>query len=156
MKQGQQLIFLSLILLSISPLLDAANIYKWTDSKGNVHYGEHPPDEKAKEVRIRGGQQEDSIDSAAPKKDTAIKDRDRIIKAMENDRLARETKRQKKKDAEQKLNKQCANARDLLRRYLSAGSLYRLDDKGNRTTLSKQARQNEITRLKENIKKRCR
>ena len=40
--------WLSLLGLTLSPFTFAAS-YKWTDSKGNVHYSQHPPQNKSYE-----------------------------------------------------------------------------------------------------------
>jgi len=43
----------ALVLAIISPAL--AQIYKWTDQQGNIHFGDRPPpEEKAKQLHIKG------------------------------------------------------------------------------------------------------
>ncbi|HSC67956.1 MAG TPA: DUF4124 domain-containing protein [Cellvibrio sp.] len=77
----------------------AAKVYTWKDSKGVVHYGEHPPkDVKATLVKTRTGHSEPTpaqtattATSAAPaaqaatqQAQTSLKDPERCAKAREN------------------------------------------------------------------------
>ena len=40
---------LLMIVLFLFPLLSAAEIYRWTDDSGRVHFGDAPPDEETSE-----------------------------------------------------------------------------------------------------------
>ncbi len=136
-------IFVLFILILLSPV-NAREIYKWTDSDGNVHYGENPPDTGSQRIKLmyRGGV--DKVDVPARQQSPSTDNRaqrDKIIKAMEADRLARQEKRQKEKKQRHDRKMQCAQARDNLRRYRSAGGLYKIQADGKRQILSDSARQ---------------
>ncbi|MCW9014092.1 MAG: DUF4124 domain-containing protein [Gammaproteobacteria bacterium] len=146
----QMLTLLFMLYAAMSMKIVYAEIYKWVDDKGNVHYGDKPtPD----------GQQIDVTKAAAktgnlPKQSREDR-RQKLLQAMDEDRL-------EKKNKEAKLNKQksrqkarCANAKDRLRRYERAGSLYDLDKEGNRVFLSKDERQQATKKLSTSIKKYC-
>jgi len=160
MKPPGKLLIYSLLIFLCPGYVHARSIYKWTDAEGNVHYGEKPPAGGATEVRIRdrGGVEpvEAQPDSSRRVKQTDAKvQRDKMIKAMEGDRLARQAQKLKKKDQQDNLNRQCVQARDTLRRYRRATSLYRLDKEGNRKAVPEAVKQQETTRLQAEIKKWC-
>ncbi len=47
---------LFILLLFISPLLQAGEVFRWTDEKNTVHYSDQPPPASAKQsTRIKGG-----------------------------------------------------------------------------------------------------
>jgi len=143
--------------LLICTPLNSAGIYKWVDADGTVHYGEHPPDKGARELSIRHRAQtgDDSKTAVKPNRHDPRAQRDKIIQSMEAERLARQEKKRKDKQDSQKVKMDCARARDDLRQYSSAGSLYKLNPDGTRQTLSDASRQQAIMRLKNEIKKRC-
>ncbi len=135
----------------------AGSIYKWTDDDGNVHYGERPPAKGATEVRIRnrgGVEKMDAPANPATQPDPKAQ-RDKMIQALEGDRLARQEKKQKQAKKVKKHKMQCARAKDKLRRYQRASSLYKLDTDGNRVTLPQSVKQQATERLQDEIKKWC-
>ena len=47
---------LLILLLFTSPLLQAGEVFRWTDEKGTVHYSDQPPPSSAKQsAKIKGG-----------------------------------------------------------------------------------------------------
>lgn len=78
----------------------AGKVYTWTDSKGGVHFGEHPPkDAKATLVKTRTGhsdptpeqaaqaaaaQSKAATQPAAANQQASLKDAERCAKAQEN------------------------------------------------------------------------
>jgi len=148
-------IFFSCTLLFYSA--QAAEIYKWVDSEGNVHYGERPPAHGAKQLNIRpsGSSIDDNEPATSPAKTDPKTQRDKMIKAMEGDRLARQEKKQKQHEQQQKRKMQCAQAKDTLRRYTRASSLYKLDADGNRIALPESVKQQQTKSLVADIKKWC-
>lgn len=158
MSQGRPVLILFIIVLIFSTNVFAGKIYKWTDAEGNVHFGERPPDSGASEVRIKQRGGVETTDKPSGKTDPVVdpkQQRDKMIRAMEADRLTRQEKRQERQKQQQDHKMQCARARDRLRQYKAASSLYRLDAEGNRHTLPDSVRQGEITRLQTDINKWC-
>ncbi len=99
MKFSRVFLISGILLASISLTCAAkgGKVYTWTDSKGVVHYGEHPPkDVQAKLVKTRTGYSEptptpSTTAQATPQQgvttaaDTAsLKDAERCNKAQEN------------------------------------------------------------------------
>lgn len=160
MKHAGLISLTCLGMLVLTGHTQAGNIYKWTDAEGNVHYGERPPASGATQVRIRerGGVENANAPSNSSTPTTQIDQkaqRDKMIKAMQGDRLARQEKKQKKAEEQKKHKMQCAQAKDTLRQYKSAGSLYKLDADGKRHILPQSVKQKETQRLQAEIKKWC-
>ncbi len=97
MKFSHVLMISGILLASISLTCAAkgGKVYTWTDSKGVIHYGEHPPkDVQAKLVKTRTGHSEPTPAPTANTPATpqpaatagtgSLKDPDRCTKAQEN------------------------------------------------------------------------
>lgn len=154
MNQKRRLWLIPLTVLTLTVALQAeAEIYKWVDENGQVHYGEQPVGDKAREViiKLHGGTKSGA--TTAPV-DHRIK-RDKMLQAMEQDRHAREEEKQKKSKSVQKNKMRCIRAKDALKQYKSASSLYKLDTKGTRITMSDEQRKQATKQLQAKIKEHC-
>jgi hypothetical protein len=123
------------LFLGWASLASAAGVYKWVDEQGRVHYGERPPVRtQAQEMQIKEAPLEDLPveDDGAARSDTT----QRLLRAFEDEREQKKAQQQKRRDEQEKRQRNCALARDRLRRYQSASSLYNLDKQGERRFLS--------------------
>lgn len=127
------------ILLLAAPLAGHAEIFKWTDAEGRVHFGDKPTDQtiKAKEVEVKDykpGSDEDT---------RAITERRQRLMNADADK-GHDVGAEKKAMAEAKA-KRCEEARsDLLK---MSGRIAFLDDDGKPVHVTEQqrvARQKEI------------
>lgn len=140
-----------------------AEIYKWVDEHGQTHYGEKPPaHKKAKQVQLRNHSgspsNADSVLSPAetPKDTTSrLEKQKKLIRALSDDRKAKQEEREKQQRMEKQRTRNCAIAKDNLRRYESSSSVYKVDDKGNRITLPGSERDKSIQRARAEVKKWC-
>lgn len=148
-------VYMALLCNFVSVLAYAGDIYKWVDGEGNVHYSERAPSDGAKVTQIRSNSNQDNEPvSPSSKVDPRIQ-RDKMIQALQGDRQARQEKKLKHKKEQQERQMQCVQAKDTLRQYKSAGSLYKLDAQGNRYAIPDSAKQQQIQRLQTDIKKLC-
>ena len=133
-----------------------AGVYKWTDKEGNVHYGDQPVlQQKATELDINtdiNAKPDSGFSVSSDKK----KARDQLLEEFKEDREARNKKRNDKRVAKKKIRKQCARARDSLKRYREASGVYKLNKKGERVFYSKEARAKKESAYNKAIKKHCR
>ena len=143
-----------LCMLSPYPVFAAA-IYKWTDADGTVQYSEQPPPQGAREIHIHPDTASATAHPPAGQHADPRVQRDKMIQAMEGDRRARQEKRHKQQQEQQKVKTQCVQAKDMLRQYKEAVSLYKLDSQGNRQIMPESAKQQETGRLEAEIKKWC-
>lgn len=127
----------SALALSLGCLLSTsvpAEVYKWTDAEGRIHYGDRPQDTSATAVPIE----------STPPADPALNERrereKRLLEVFEDER---ETQRKEaERLAVERLEQQqrCAFARELLARYRTARYLYEQDEQGNRDILPDEER----------------
>lgn len=130
-----------------------AEVYKWTDKNGRVHYGDRPSDKKAEQITINPG----------PVNGAPLETQDNQ-RAIENWLKARDKDREisKQKQAEQAKQKairkrKCATMKaDLTDMQRGGIAWYDLDKNGERRYFSEEEIQQQISDLKQTIKKYCR
>ena len=146
-------IFIFLLML---PLLAQAAVYKWIDDEGNVHYGDRPAgSEPSVEMEV-----DDSvtIPSFGGRDDSMSREerRERLLQAMEEDRLEKKQQREQKQALKQRNRKKCNFYRDRMRHYQRASGIYQLDQDGNRVYMSDADRAKSTKNLQKKIDKYCR
>jgi hypothetical protein len=132
------------------PLDALAEVYKWTDDQGQVHYTQSPP---------AGGGTADVI-KPPPKVDT-----EGALKKLEDQKKQAETQRESQlKAAEEKKKteqaaagreKQCEEARSRLAGLTNAPRIYKFDPQGNRQWMDDAERQSAIAETQKNITEFC-
>ena len=124
-----------LCLLGLLAAPASAQVYKWVDEQGRVHYSDQPQGSEGRTVPIR---------RTAPAESTTEQDRravqERLLQDFERDRVEREEARAREAQEQAQRERNCILARDYLRNLESAGLLYDLDDQGNRRVLNEAER----------------
>lgn len=142
--------FFVFLLVSLS-FNSQAEIYKWTDSSGTIHYDDKPPLQNKKQLmNIR--EENNSVDAVSGDR---LKKRRKLLEAMDEDRKLKKDEAAKKKKKKAQLMKQCNNVRDSLKSYQRSSYVYDLDKDGNRVALPSSARDDVIARLKKRIETNC-
>ena len=143
--------FLLLVLLQmVLPVY--AGVYKWTDSNGQVHYGDKPAAAgEAEEIDV------DTDTSSGFSLDDEDRDekRQRLLDAMQEDRLEKEAQREKERAEKDERRRRCAYLKDRLRRAQSATAMYTLDKDGNRVFYSDKKRKQSESKLRDQMRKVC-
>ena len=150
-----KLIGISLIIgLSILSPVTEAEIYKWVDENGQVHYGEKPPEENKSttEFKLKKQQQTNTIPATPAERK---RKQEQLIRALSEERQIKEEAKAKQEKEEAKRRRQCMYARDRLKSYEQANLIYRLNDKGERVYYSDQQRDSMVARYKADIAKHC-
>ncbi|HEY9052387.1 MAG TPA: DUF4124 domain-containing protein [Gammaproteobacteria bacterium] len=128
-----------------------AEIYKWTDEQGNVHYSDKPVKEDAQQMEIKTEWATQPRVSEQERQER----RQRLLQAYDEDRAKQkeiDDKEQKQKD---KLKRDCVIARDRLARYEKSRGLYDFDKDGNRIILEDKERQRITDSLRQQINQNC-
>jgi len=133
------------------PALGVAEIYKWVDKNGRVHYDDKPPVTGQKEL-MNINEESNAVKGLS--EDRAEK-RKKLLDAIDEDRQQKKEKEAKAKKKKKKLTKQCHHARDSLKSYERSSSVYDLDKDGNRITLPGSVRDKIIANLKKKIAENC-
>jgi hypothetical protein len=140
------------IILLIASLSAHAAIYKWTDNKGQVHYGDKP--------NGASGAQEVDVDTSStsgilPDDASRDKKRQRLLDAMQEDRQEKDQQRKKDQIEKDERRRRCMYLQDRLRNIQAASGVYQLDNNGKRVFLSDQGRKASVTNLQQQIGKYC-
>ena len=139
----------ALVLLAATTVA-AADIYRWTDEAGRVHFGERPPPGAERvELPTRG--------PSAPPPDEAQR-RARQQRAVDAYAYEREQKAaQAARDAERarQLAEQCRGLQQSWKRLNHPGPIYLKSKGGERSYLDEQQRQAEKDRLRPVYRKVC-
>jgi hypothetical protein len=124
----------ALIATALVPLSAGAQIYKWVDEDGVVHYTDQPVQPSAERVAIRSGRTDNAAAQARLK--SAVKthnDQTESYLQGRDDKRAAEA--QAEADREQRAA-DCEKARAKLNELVRAQRLYRVDENGERQYLS--------------------
>ena len=144
------IIFTSVFPLIFVPIVAIAEIYKWVDEDGRIHYGEKPPVEDASKVDIR----------EAPKVDDSLKqqsiDQQKLLEIYEEERKLKKEEKLKAEKEKAELKQQCQSLENNLKDLKQGGlSFYDLDEKGERTYLSAEELATHIKKLQDDYDKYC-
>lgn len=139
-----------LILIAATPV--SAGIYKWTDSEGNVHFGDRPADsESATELDIKYNNKTGITNSSGNKKE-----REYLLKKIEEDALAEAEKKKKRIAVDKKRRKLCSNYKSRYQVLIQSNRSYTMSPDGKRTYQSDEQRAARKKALKKSISKYCR
>lgn len=149
----------TLLGMLILPLLfiteSHAEIYKWVDAEGNVHYAQQrPSDANAEKLDI---QQEPTTTFGTGKKQAVESEaaaQDGEQKPTEEPAAKEEKKVETPAEKKQRLEA-CANARKSLATMESIGRIRSKDAEGNYSYLSQQQKEAQMKQARDLIKKTC-
>jgi len=152
MKRCSQQLGTGLMLAAMLLVPAGAEIFKWTDEQGRVHYGDKPPEKGARSVDVDPGT---SNGSPLPSDTERHEKTRRLLRAYEEERRIKQQREQHLQAEVAERRKRCAWARDRLRRYQQAGRLYDLDELGNRKILGDSQRQQAEARAAQEVRQWC-
>ncbi len=139
---------LTLSLLCASGGAIAGKIYKWTDSEGNVHYGERPPTTQAREIKVPDAPPASQHSSPSG---NSLQETNKLLDAMQKERQQKAEKKAAAEKERKAREANCSRAKRRLAAYTIGGRIYEIDDQGERSYLSdadidkrKQAAQKEV------------
>jgi len=137
-------IFAIVLAATLSFSASASEIYTWTDSSGNVHYGDRPSDPKSKRMAIQSRPTDPSRIAAM----TQAKAEARARKIEEATAAASEgpSPEELAAAAREKAAK-CSDYRGKLEKMLQSRRLYREDENGERVYLD----ENEMLAARERV-----
>lgn len=147
-----QLILLFALLTSLVGTA-AAQIYKWTDAQGNVHYGDCPPaDCKTEQIEAPQSPSQEDVQSATKRsqqliQEQAARDQQRRIERE----IAQKEYRQKQLETRQK----CKTMRSQLVLLEQRGIVTFIDPAGNLLRPTDEVRAQMITDIKVFLDKHC-
>lgn len=139
-----------LIALLLSGQLSVhAEVYRWVDEKGQVHFGD-----QAREASTRAIKPHSSPPTHGNQQQRMQKTR-KLLNAYQIERQQAREQKAKQKEQAEKRKKDCIQARDNLRNYTNYGNIYNLGEDGKREYLSEQERAALVQRSRETMARLC-
>ncbi len=142
-------IYLVLTLLLAAPV--NAGIYKWTDSNGNVHFGDRPADsQSATELNIRSNNRTGVTNSSGNNKE-----REYLLEKIEEEKIADAEARKKQVALNKKRRKLCNQYKVQYQKQIQSNQIYTMSPDGERTYLSDKERAARKKKIGKGISKYC-
>lgn len=129
-----------------------AEVYKWVDENGKVHFSQTPPNHSADKVEVENNPSaiNDEDNSNAKQKEK------RYLEYLRQERLDKETKKAKEYEERAKLQARCERKLADYEDLQAGGRFYQLNDQGERIFLSNDQMNDAKKRLKLFLDKSCR
>jgi len=127
----------------------AGEIYKCTDARGKVHYGDRPCGDNASVFVPKG----------APPADAGVDQRrqktQRLLDALQEERRQAQHAELEQRVEAEKRRLNCQRARDRLRQFSEASALYHVDEEGNRSVFSDAEREASTQEARAAVEQWC-
>jgi len=142
-------ILIALLLFATTSL---AQVYKWVDEDGQIHFSQFPPNEaeQTEQVDINVG----TSASTEEAKKRLQEQRERLLKDSIERGLSEEERMRAMADAEDQ-QKRCEQAREQLTTLQTGGRVFTSNEAGERNYLDEKKRQDMIKKTQARIKEVC-
>ncbi len=126
------IILTTVFLLCLSSLGFASKIYKWTDSEGNTHYGERPPNQQATQINVP----KTSVHTSTPPPVNQHEATSKLLDAFAKERKDKKEAAKKAVAKKEHQDKNCFNAKRRVVSLKLGGRQYDITDQGERRFFS--------------------
>ena len=155
-KQANMLKFRHIVLIAllVNTSVVYAEVFKWVDAKGRVHYSDRPQQTDSEPVAIQ------PTSTSVPLQDTRQQlerhqYRERLLKTLQEERQRKQQAQQEAKQQRLEAQRRCQIAQDELNRLRSAPRLYSYDATGQRVIYDEQQRKQAITAAQTQVNTAC-
>lgn len=136
-----------LVVLLLVPAMASAQIYRWTDAQGRVHFSERPGGAGAEQVEVR---------PQVVERDAATREREeRSQKYFDARRDEKAQAQSRAASSRAERNKECGKLRHQLSQIERDGRYFTTDAKGERSYISADEVEAARSRLSSRIAARC-
>ncbi len=127
----------------------SAQMYKWTDANGNVHFSDKPqPNAQKLEIRTPGS-------SGIGTSNRQQRSQQELLKDLEYSRRQREQEAARSAQQRQQQEQRCVQLRNRLRTYEDVDYVFYRDESGNKKRLSSDHKKQEEQKLRKQIEENC-
>jgi hypothetical protein len=133
--------------LLLATAVPAAEVYRWTDADGKVHFGDKPPAGGADQINVRAGRS--PVDSSRQQRTQ------RLLQEFEAERAERAASAAEQARADAERATACDEARNRHFEYQNSGYLYTWDENGEKHVLSDAQRRNARAEARADVDKWC-
>lgn len=147
-----KVVIIATLMLAVAPT-GHAEVYKWVDEKGRVHYGDRPLGESAKKVDIKPTPSDPANAASEARR---REQRDRLLEAFEEERKEKKEAERVAREERAKKDELCTRVDKELTELGRGGRFYIQRKDGARDYLDEQAVAERIKKLEAASKKTCR
>lgn len=141
----------AMLVLALASAMASAEVYKWVDAHGNVHYGDRPP--------VTGTESRSITLPPVPTKDADHESRSlkrhRLLEAIDAERAERVQAEAEEAEARRERALKCEKVRYDLARFERANIIYTNDESGARIYMSDDERREAIANARGWLAKHC-
>ena len=142
---------LATLVLCLASAAVTAEVYKWVDEQGKVHYGDRPP--------ARGTQADTLALPPTPSADAEVVERAfmrrRLLDAFEAERQEEQQTQAEAEAAQRELDRRCAHLEQQLVRFERANVVYTESENGERVYMSDDERARAVGKARDWIAEHC-
>jgi len=141
----------SIVAAFICALINApghAQVYKWVDEDGQVHYGDQPDNTQAEQVQIR------TNETTTPR--AIDKQEQEFVESINKEKAEQAKELEEQKMTNMENRKYCNEAKSDLAAILGRGRLREINEKGEYIYLTEEQRQKRISAARKKQKEFCR
>jgi len=153
--QHRSKLYFVLILSVIFSQNGVAEVYKWVDENGKVHYSDKPVDKKSEAVKMKKQPSELEMRQARERASSIIRHQQKVSEIVSEEARDKKQALYKKEKDETDLKKACQAAKNEIINLGRGYRSYTTDEKGNRHFLSDQEKNDTIEELKKSIAENC-
>ena len=130
----------------------SADVYKWVDDQGRVHYGDRPPEPNTEPLPL---QPATVPAQPAPSEDARRKSRQRLLDVYWEERQQKQADAQRQRRQKAERQEKCQQTQRRYARFNGAGGIYQKNTKGSREYLERDERERFMQELKAEVERRC-
>lgn len=140
----------------LSPILEVnAQVYKWVDENGKVHYSDKPVDKKSEAVKMKRQPTSQEINQAKRRASSLMRHKNKVLDIIEEEENDKQYAQQKSEKEQKERLRTCAYAKDEARTLAKGYRSYTIGDDGEKYFLSDAEKEAMIAKINQFIKKRC-
>jgi len=142
---------ITVVLLCLSPLSFASKIYKWTDSEGNTHYGERPPNQRSTQIKVP----KSPTHTPTPLPVNQQEATNKLLDAFAKERKDKKEAENKAAADKEHRDKNCSQAKRRVISLKLGGRQYEITDQGERRFLSDADIQTRLAEAQKTVNQWC-
>jgi hypothetical protein len=142
-RMKKLLVLIAIALFCTATLSVAGKIYKWTDSEGNIHYGERPPNGQGQQIHVPTAPPAPASPAATPS--SQVDTTKNLLDAFDKERKDKQEAADKIAKEKETRDKNCSNARKRIAGLKMGGRQYEVTEQGERHYLDDAAIQQRLT-----------
>ena len=144
-------VVLSLLIFGVSTSF--AEIYRWVDDQGKVHYGDRPPQEQTQEAETYSP---NAGNGSKVSVDPELQDRQKkLLEKWQNDQKNSSTEEAESQRFARLQQERCNLLKNMQKQYKQSGRVYRETENGQRIYLSDDELAIELEKINDRIQSTC-